>query len=231
MSPDEAFWAAMNARSSMCDKKLGTGHAGDLTRHLVFALWPFTVTCKDCGSRKTKRSILTCKAETGCCSNCYGRMPDGTLPAIGFPAGLIAAQSIGERGTQLSMQSFHTGQRVFTIGDIRRILGHGDDKQYFDDLKGAEQLVAALKECPAYGGLQGRHFHILWRVIQASPKHTLRSAIEHLGPISRIAFQSQAREIAAAALLEESCQLTEPVARVLYGLWGSRSKLAGGHKP
>ena len=225
MSPDEAFWAAMNARSSMCDKKLGTGHAGDLTRHLVFALWPFAVTCKNCGTRKTKRSILTCKAESGCCSICYGQLPDGRLPAVGFPAGLIAAQSIGERGTQLSMQSFHTGQRAFTMGDVRKILGRGDDKKYFDGLDGAGQFVAALKECPAYGELQDRHFHILWRVIQASSEHTLRSAIKHLGAMSRIAFQSQAREIAVAALSHESCPLTEPATRVLYGLFGMRNKL------
>jgi hypothetical protein len=226
MDSDEAFWAAMNARSSMCDKKLGTGHAGDLTRHLVFALWPFTVTCQNCGSRESTRSILTCKAQSGCCSACYGRLPGGVLPTAGFPAGLIAAQSIGERGTQLSMQSFHTGQRAFTIGDVRRVFGHGDEGDYFESLDGAARFVMALKECDAYGSLQDRHFHILWRVIQASPEHTLRSAIKQLGAMTRIAFQSQAREIAAAALSQQSCPLDEPAARVLYGLFGARGGLA-----
>jgi len=225
MSPDEAFWAAMNARSSMCDKKLGTGHAGDLTRHLVFALWPFAVTLEDCGSHDIQRSVLTCKAATGCCSTCYGCLPNGLMPATGYPAGLIAAQSIGERGTQLSMQSFHTGQRAFTIGDVRRVLGRRDDDLYFKDVKGAVNFVAALKECDAYSSLQNRHFHILWRVIQASPEQTLRSAIKHLGAMSRIAFQSQAREIVTAALTHESSPLAEPSARVLYGLFGARSKL------
>jgi len=225
MSPDEAFWAAMNARSSMCDKKLGTGHAGDLTRHLVFALWPFTVTGEDCGSHKAQRSVLTCKAVSGCCSACYGCLPNGAMPAVGFPAGLIAAQSIGERGTQLSMQSFHTGKRAFTVSDVRRVLGHGDEDKFFGDVDGAARFVTALRGCDAYGSLQDRHFHILWRVIQASPEHTLRSAIKHLGAMSRIAFQSQTREIAAAALTHESCPLTEPSARVLYGLFGARGKL------
>lgn len=227
MNPDEAFWAAMNARSSMCDKKLGTGHAGDLTRHLVFALWPFTVTCVDCGSCETRRSVLTCKAEAGCCSTCYGPLPNGAIPAAGFPVGLIAAQSIGERGTQLSMQSFHTGQRAFTISDVRRVLGHGDEDKYFENLVGAERFIAALKASDAYASLQDRHFHVLWKVIQASPDHTLRSAIKHLGAMSRIAFQSQSREIAAAALTHETCSLVEPVARVLYGLFGGRAKLIG----
>src|ERR1039458_3399129 len=50
LSPDDGFWAAMNARNSMCDKKLGTGYAGALTRELVFALWPFKIVSRDCGA-------------------------------------------------------------------------------------------------------------------------------------------------------------------------------------
>ena len=64
MRPDEAFWAAMNARSSMCDKKLGTGHAGDLTRYLVFALWPFTVTGEDCGSARGQSQCTDLQGRT-----------------------------------------------------------------------------------------------------------------------------------------------------------------------
>jgi DNA-directed RNA polymerase subunit beta-beta' len=152
-------------------------------------------------------------------------MPDGALAPAGFPAGLIAAQSIGERGTQLSMQSFHTGKRAFTISDVRRVLGHGDEDKYFEDLDGASRFVAELKGDEAYASLQDRHFHILWRVIKASPEHTLRSAIKRLGAMSRIAFQRQAREIAVAALSQESSPLAEPAARVLFGLFGARSNL------
>ena len=58
LSPDDAFWAAMNARSSMCDKKLGTGHAGALTRELVFALWPFKIVSRNCGVVTIPRSVV-----------------------------------------------------------------------------------------------------------------------------------------------------------------------------
>ena len=91
----------------------------------------------------------------------------GAMPAVGFPAGLIAAQSIGERGTQLSMQSFHTGERAFTISDARRLLGHGDDGKFFEDADGGARFVADWKACDVYTSLQDRHFHVLWRVIQA----------------------------------------------------------------
>ena len=236
MNRDEAFWAAMNARSSMCDKKLGTGHAGDLTRHLVFALWPFTVTCQDCGSMESDRSILTCKAASGCCAACYKALPDGALPTVGFPAGLIAAQSIGERGTQLSMQSFHTGQgtfgRAFNIGFVRRTL-EGAEGFHFSDISEVPAFIERLregdlKENKPYEKLTDRHFHVLWRVLASSPGHSLRSAIENLGTVSRMAFQSQARAIAAAALTGEPSPMVEPVARVLYGGFGKRSELISG---
>src|ERR1035441_8244302 len=122
MSSESAFFSAMNSRSSMCDKKLGTRQAGYLTRRLVTALWHYRVSAGDCGSEDADRSILTCAVREGCCAACYGRLPNGASAPIGFPVGLIAAQSIGERGTQLSMQSFHTGQKAFSILDVLDIL-------------------------------------------------------------------------------------------------------------
>ena len=56
------------------------------------------------------RSILTCEAKYGLCANCYGRdLATRQKVAIGTPVGVIAAQSIGEPGTQLTMRTFHTG--------------------------------------------------------------------------------------------------------------------------
>jgi DNA-directed RNA polymerase subunit beta' len=56
------------------------------------------------------RSVLKCEAETGICQLCYGEAPaTGKLVAIGDAVGIIAAQSIGEPGTQLTMRTFHTG--------------------------------------------------------------------------------------------------------------------------
>ena len=56
------------------------------------------------------RSVLTCDSEDGVCSLCYGRdLARGTLANIGEAVGVIAAQSIGEPGTQLTMRTFHIG--------------------------------------------------------------------------------------------------------------------------
>ncbi len=56
------------------------------------------------------RSVLACKRGTGICSKCYGKnMASGYTVKIGEAVGVIAAQSIGEPGTQLTMRTFHTG--------------------------------------------------------------------------------------------------------------------------
>ncbi len=58
----------------------------------------------------TVRSVLNCKVEHGICKMCYGEdMATGKLVEIGEAVGIIAAQSIGEPGTQLTMRTFHTG--------------------------------------------------------------------------------------------------------------------------
>ena len=56
------------------------------------------------------RSIFTCRSKNGVCSKCYGKNMSNNLPVnIGEAVGIIAAQSIGEPGTQLTMRTFHTG--------------------------------------------------------------------------------------------------------------------------
>ncbi|MFL0578001.1 DNA-directed RNA polymerase subunit beta' [Dietzia sp. 179-F 9C3 NHS] len=63
------------------------------------------------GVEKVKvRSVLTCTTGTGVCATCYGRsMATGQLVDIGEAVGIVAAQSIGEPGTQLTMRTFHQG--------------------------------------------------------------------------------------------------------------------------
>jgi DNA-directed RNA polymerase subunit beta' len=56
------------------------------------------------------RSVLTCESALGTCASCYGRsLATGKLVDVGEAVGIIAAQSIGEPGTQLTMRTFHTG--------------------------------------------------------------------------------------------------------------------------
>jgi DNA-directed RNA polymerase subunit beta' len=56
------------------------------------------------------RSVLTCRAKTGVCAKCYGaNLAFNNIVSVGEAVGVIAAQSIGEPGTQLTMRTFHTG--------------------------------------------------------------------------------------------------------------------------
>ena len=65
------------------------------------------------------RSVLTCDSRYGTCAKCYGRsLATGKLVDIGEAVGIIAAQSIGEPGTQLTMRTFHTGGAASDSGDI-----------------------------------------------------------------------------------------------------------------
>ena len=66
------------------------------------------------------RSVLTCKSKHGVCTKCYGKDMSGSTPVkVGEAVGIIAAQSIGEPGTQLTMRTFHSGG-VAAAEDITR---------------------------------------------------------------------------------------------------------------
>jgi DNA-directed RNA polymerase subunit beta' len=72
---------------------------------------PMAKRIEEVGIQKVKiRSVLTCDAEEGCCAQCYGRnLATGKAVDIGEAVGIMAAQSIGEPGTQLTLRTFHIG--------------------------------------------------------------------------------------------------------------------------
>jgi len=62
------------------------------------------------------RSVLTCESRRGICANCYGKnLATGRKAELGQPVGIIAAQSIGEPGTQLTMRTFHIGGTASSV--------------------------------------------------------------------------------------------------------------------
>ena len=62
------------------------------------------------------RSVLTCEADHGICAKCYGRnLATGRMVELGEAIGIIAAQSIGEPGTQLTMRTFHIGGTAYRV--------------------------------------------------------------------------------------------------------------------
>jgi len=79
------------------------------------------------------RSVLTCEAERGICAKCYGRNLATQKPVIiGDPVGIIAAQSIGEPGTQLTLRTFHIGGAASTATDLAEVVSVCDGIVKFD---------------------------------------------------------------------------------------------------
>ena len=73
------------------------------------------------------RSVLTCEARKGLCAKCYGRNLGTHKPVtIGEPVGVIAAQSIGEPGTQLTLRTFHIGGTASTTVDLAEVIASSD---------------------------------------------------------------------------------------------------------
>jgi DNA-directed RNA polymerase subunit beta' len=74
---------------------------------------------EDAGIERVKiRSVLTCASRRGVCAKCYGRdLATGRLVELGLAVGVIAAQSIGEPGTQLTMRTFHIGGTASRVSE------------------------------------------------------------------------------------------------------------------
>ncbi len=82
------------------------------------------------------RSVLTCETKRGCCGKCYGRdLSTGREVQKGLAVGVIAAQSIGEPGTQLTLRTFHVGGVASHIASESQIKSKSEATAEFDELK------------------------------------------------------------------------------------------------
>jgi DNA-directed RNA polymerase subunit beta' len=82
------------------------------------------------------RSPLTCEAKTGICAKCYGRnLATGKIVQKGEAVGVVAAQSIGEPGTQLTLRTFHVGGIAGNISEENNLTVKFDGKAEIEDLK------------------------------------------------------------------------------------------------
>jgi DNA-directed RNA polymerase subunit beta' len=82
------------------------------------------------------RSVLTCESKHGVCAYCYGRnLATGARVKLGEATGIIAAQSIGEPGTQLTMRTFHIGGTASAVFKVPQIKAKHDGTIRYNDLR------------------------------------------------------------------------------------------------
>ena len=82
------------------------------------------------------RSVLTCESKHGVCAKCYGRnLATSRLVEKGEAVGVIAAQSIGEPGTQLTLRTFHAGGTAANIAANSRLVAKNDSRIEFEELR------------------------------------------------------------------------------------------------
>ena len=87
------------------------------------------------------RSVLTCESRRGVCAKCYGRnLATGRGVALGEAVGIIAAQSIGEPGTQLTMRTFHIGGTASSVFKQPQIMAKHDGVVHYNDLRTVKSL-------------------------------------------------------------------------------------------
>ena len=82
------------------------------------------------------RSVLTCESKKGVCAKCYGRnLSTHRMVQKGEAVGVIAAQSIGEPGTQLTLRTFHAGGTASNVGAVKDVTARHDGKLEIDELR------------------------------------------------------------------------------------------------
>ncbi len=137
------------------------------------------------------RSVLTCESALGTCASCYGRsLATGKMVDVGEAVGIIAAQSIGEPGTQLTMRTFHTGgiagedithglPRVAELFEARvpkgvAAISEAAGKARIEESDGTKGSTRRIVVTPDDGTRRGR-----------VPDPASRPAADHRGPAGR----------------------------------------------
>ncbi len=88
------------------------------------------------------RSVLTCESRKGVCAKCYGRnLASGRMVEKGEVVGVIAAQSIGEPGTQLTLRTFHVGGTASSTASENSIISKYNGKLEFEELRTIERVT------------------------------------------------------------------------------------------
>jgi DNA-directed RNA polymerase subunit beta' len=142
------------------------------------------------------RSVLTCESKQGVCAKCYGRnLSTGSMVQKGEAVGVIAAQSIGEPGTQLTLRTFHVGGTASSIAIASKVLAKFDGVIEIDELRYVEYQAADGR---AYDMVIGRSAEM--RIVDRNTGIALTSS--HIPYGSKLYFKSGA-EVSKGALIAE----------------------------
>jgi DNA-directed RNA polymerase subunit beta' len=142
------------------------------------------------------RSVLTCESKKGVCAKCYGRnLATGRMVQKGEAVGVIAAQSIGEPGTQLTLRTFHVGGTASNISVSSRIEAKYDGILEIDELRFVEYENAEGKK---YDIVIGRSAEM--RIVDKKTGIVLASA--HI-PYGANLYFRQGEEIAKGSLVSD----------------------------
>ena len=118
------------------------------------------------------RSVLTCEAKHGVCAKCYGRnLATHRMVQKGEAVGVIAAQSIGEPGTQLTLRTFHVGGVASNIAAVSSVTSKYDGVLEIDELRTVKCDVEEGTEAPNYEVVVGRLAEM--RIIDPNTKMVL----------------------------------------------------------
>jgi DNA-directed RNA polymerase subunit beta' len=130
----------------------------------------------------TIRSVLTCETKRGVCTKCYGKnLPSGRVCEQGDAVGIIAAQSIGEPGTQLTLRTFHTGGSVVGANQENTLKAAYTGRVEFDGVRTVKSQDDAGNDAEIVLSRTGEI-----RIIEAKGKKVLNTAYIPYGATMKI---------------------------------------------
>ena len=142
------------------------------------------------------RSVLTCESKKGVCTLCYGRnLASGKLVQEGEAVGVIAAQSIGEPGTQLTLRTFHVGGTASNVAIISRIEAKYDGLLEIDELRSVKYTN---REGKSYDVVIGRSAEM--RIVDPNTRIVLASS--HI-PYGANLYFREGQEVKKGVLLSD----------------------------
>ncbi|WP_320052356.1 DNA-directed RNA polymerase subunit beta' [uncultured Acetobacteroides sp.] len=142
------------------------------------------------------RSVLTCESRKGVCAKCYGRnLSTSRMVQIGEAVGVIAAQSIGEPGTQLTLRTFHVGGTAGNLATDSKVIARYDGRIEIDELRTVQKVDGEGKNVDVVIGRLAE-----MRIVDKNTSITLYT---HAIPYGSILYMKDGDEVTKGDLVVE----------------------------